>query len=576
MAITITGSKYSGTVSSYSNKVITISGATFVVGDFSKQRIVGLWSSGGVYKGLAWVRSFVSSSSLEMEFDFIDKDGLVVTPVSGDTFQVSLNYADIATTGIAVDNNTVTLTDGLVFGTASASDSVCFYDEAKSIDVENDGGSFCYEFLGGLFVHGHLTSYAERRFFNSVSLNSKDVGVVGDQIKVNNLSAKVWWLGGVLQFQVSPARLPGGQSGQPAEWQKWWGIETNCDLVTPGGGAAWSSDSENQQFVNCASIINSNNAIGFRLADSDFQGGFCKISGGSVISAFGADAPGTYNIGAPAGERFNILDIGTNLAKTAFWRKNNSTGSQVINATNVISTDFRIGATTNPGSTSYNNGTGTVNFKDVYRNIKPGTKLVINELNNGLQAASDQSVSGEDLELSVKYADLQGHTLTVNETDWQWAAIEYNRNIVSGLFSVSDVQTISGTAKDVKHGALLNQLTDNSITETDKTVTDGYVEIETSAKFYDRAKSFLVDNYAGETATIVSRLGDTINASAYNVTIDATAASAFAFEGSNITIKASIFTGSITTTGTVTLLNGATVQGIVSDSTGTTGILELL
>ena len=56
---------------------------------------------------------------------------------------------------------------------------------------------------------------------------------------------------------------------------------------------------------------------------------------------------------------------------------------------------------------------------------------------------------------------------------------------------------------------------DASVTETDKTVVDGYLQLETPEKFYDRAKAFLVDNYAGETATIVSRSGNTINAGTY-------------------------------------------------------------
>ena len=49
--------------------------------------------------------------------------------------------------------------------------------------------------------------------------------------------------------------------------------------------------------------------------------------------------------------------------------------------------------------------------------------------------------------------------------------------------------------------------------------------------------------------------------------IDATASSAFAFNGSKIIIKASEFTGNITTTGEVRLLNGASVNWSIFDST---------
>ena len=49
----------------------------------------------------------------------------------------------------------------------------------------------------------------------------------------------------------------------------------------------------------------------------------------------------------------------------------------------------------------------------------------------------------------------------------------------------------------------------------------------------------------------------------------------FAFDGSTITIKATIFNGNLTTTGTVTLSNGAILIGTITDSTGTTTRTQL-
>ena len=108
---------------------------------------------------------------------------------------------------------------------------------------------------------------------------------------------------------------------------------------------------------------------------------------------------------------------------------------------------------------------------------------------------------------------------------------------------------------------------DASVSETDKAVVDGYLQLDTPEKFYDRAKAFLTDNYAGEAATIVSREGTTIDAGTYNVTIDASAAEVFAFDGSTITLKATQFVGSITGSGTFTLLNGAEVVGTFGGTT---------
>jgi len=101
----------------------------------------------------------------------------------------------------------------------------------------------------------------------------------------------------------------------------------------------------------------------------------------------------------------------------------------------------------------------------------------------------------------------------------------------------------------------------------DRATADGYTEITTPQAFYNKAKSYLVDNYAGETATIVSREGTTINAGSYNVTLDATAAEVFSFDGNTITIKATQFVGNITGSGTFTLLNGAEVVGTFGATT---------
>lgn len=86
-------------------------------------------------------------------------------------------------------------------------------------------------------------------------------------------------------------------------------------------------------------------------------------------------------------------------------------------------------------------------------------------------------------------------------------------------------------------------------------------EITDANKFYDRAKAYLVDYFAGETETIVTRDGNTINARSYDVVVDDQANDVFAFNGTTITIKASSFVGNIQTTGTITLSPNAEIIG---------------
>ena len=134
----------------------------------------------------------------------------------------------------------------------------------------------------------------------------------------------------------------------------------------------------------------------------------------------------------------------------------------------------------------------------------------------------------------------------------------------------SSSQALKGLGELAVNWVLFDDLV---ITESDKAIVDAYSEIDTSARFYDRAKSFLTDNYAGETSTIVARSGNEIDLGSYNLVIDATASSAFALSGSTITIKATTFTGDLTTTGTITLSNGASVLGQYTDANGTNIIL---
>ena len=110
-------------------------------------------------------------------------------------------------------------------------------------------------------------------------------------------------------------------------------------------------------------------------------------------------------------------------------------------------------------------------------------------------------------------------------------------------------------------------LFDDQLISDTRANTDAYQEIDTPQKFYNRAKAYLVDNYAGETSTIVSREGSSINAGSYDVVVDASASSVFAISGNTLTIKATTFVGNISTTGTTTLFNDAKVIGTFGATT---------
>ena len=136
------------------------------------------------------------------------------------------------------------------------------------------------------------------------------------------------------------------------------------------------------------------------------------------------------------------------------------------------------------------------------------------------------------------------------------------------LTTISDVDLTGLGEKEIAWALFV----DDAINQNDSTIVSAYTELETSEKLYDYAKYYLVENYAGETATIVNRLSDTVDAGVYDVVIDATAPEVFDFDGSTITVRASEFVGNLSTTGTITLLNGAIVDGGIGDADGDSSV----
>lgn len=116
--------------------------------------------------------------------------------------------------------------------------------------------------------------------------------------------------------------------------------------------------------------------------------------------------------------------------------------------------------------------------------------------------------------------------------------------------------------------AAVTMLDDPLITQPVQATVDAYTTLETPQKWYDYAVSWLETNITTKLQFIVTRASDTIDAGALNIVIDANAAQVLAFDGTTVTIRATTFTGNITTTGTVTTTNGATIIGGVIDANG--------
>ena len=147
-------------------------------------------------------------------------------------------------------------------------------------------------------------------------------------------------------------------------------------------------------------------------------------------------------------------------------------------------------------------------------------------------------------------------TNTVTDNVYEWSAVSYNHNITFGTLALEGAD-----------GSFITSLAgvDSSVTELNSTLVDAYTTIDDVYQFYDYAKKYLVDNYSGETETIVFLVANTLFARDYNVVIDPGASSVFDFDGTTITVRSNEIVGNIDTTGLVT--GAEFVDGSVFDST---------
>lgn len=128
--------------------------------------------------------------------------------------------------------------------------------------------------------------------------------------------------------------------------------------------------------------------------------------------------------------------------------------------------------------------------------------------------------------------------------------------------------------------ATVTNATDAGITEATVGTVSAYTTLETLAKLYDYAAYYETTTAGIDYARVANKTGAAVDLLTKSLTIDATAGSVWAYNGTTATIKASALADggpftSLTTSGAVSYANGATFATIITDSTGTTGIFTL-
>ena len=263
-----------------------------------------------------------------------------------------------------------------------------------------------------------------------------------------------------------------------------------------------------------------------------------------------------------------------------FWRfANNTTSGQTLTVKNVdISAVSAVTYLWNNVNGSYSNTFRLSQYVNAsYRNaagvaVTDTSRFILRD--NVPATIYDSTVTDGVLpRQQVRYRDM-----TVRNTgNYTWASAggttyaPYSLAVVSYLYVPATASLALLTSADPS----LLALTDSNISETTKSTVDAYTEIDTLDRLYDRAKSWTVDNLALANPSFGAQLangnGTELNLGAFDLVVDASAASAFTVVGNTITIKATTLAAgskfqTLRTTGTLTLLNGAAMG--ISYTTG--------
>lgn len=564
MPFAITGGRYAAaSVSAVGTTTVQVSTAPFVQAGFTKQRLVGLWTSGGVFKGMTWVRRWVSTSQLQLERPFFDPaTGFAVAQSVGDQVLVSKDFTESVVAGLSVSGRVVSITDTCTFGVNGNQMGVCLYDENKLVNA-----TVSTLLSGGLVVLGKLDDYATNSVSSSIDWQSTN----SNPILCNDSAVNFCGYGGRWESSAAPAYFVGGNNqGTAGNTVVLNGIECPNDLLTNTAGGAWARNPTRHQLVNCYSVTTAFSAIMRRWGDGIIRGGQYKFPNNTSapISVFGSDAAGTYTVAANPGDRAVILDIGNGpaLVRTA------PSAPVSFNFTNLISTDFRIVSGVAGSLIPNNAGTNTFRFSDTYTSIQPGSVGVI--LTNGGAVADSVASSTTSWSPSLLRRTCVGTTVTVNATSWTYGFKRYGFQAVSGSITPTtyDLGT-AGTADNVVFGGIVNQLADAGVTLSQPAVA-ALTSIANLDNLYDATINWNTSSVANAqwpsiASYPVTMSGTVLDFGNRNIVVDATASDTFSVNtGTNtITIKSSNLTtglkfNSLVTTGTITFVNGATSSGI--------------
>lgn len=480
-----------------------------------------------------------------------------VIPASGDTFAISYDADDLITTDADMtltQNRNLTIS-GIVRVENDA------YIHFKNFNVEFDSGNIRIAERGGL-IFGYYGYVSGEDGFTKDSCNILDIRTDSSGSTVMRNASDSFGMfdmyGGSLSRVGNPFWRLFSDSSDAVNNQV---RIINVSEFGSGGGRIDGNRSililSRTDANSNVSIYNPRSAVA-RIAFSAFN---CNQAG-YVLLSLGAVGRAVFP---------RLVNISTKLLRVTGTSGGGAEAYEIVakkSEVDLIPAFATVESTDNDHTLRYGNlvrpkyidGSGVTISTDIKTRLYDATNAFINE---------DTVTGGNYTELFVRHTDIPTTAGTKTLASGTQYAPYSLRNVQYGKqFTTSNI-----SAEDTFEPNIV-MLDDPLVTEPAKATALAYSTLDTAQKFYDHAVAWLEDNITDEEAFLVSRLGGTIDAGSYDVTIDPNAAAPFDFDGSTITIKASVFTGNITTTGTVSRLNGATVDGAVSDANGVEVLIE--
>jgi hypothetical protein len=497
MTVTITGGKYAiQPLTAAGTTSVTIGAATFVSGDFgATQRMVALYTSANVFKGIAWVRRFTSTTALELENRFVDPiTGLYATQVVGDQVLVSKNSNESAVTGFAVSipNNTVTVTDNILMGTAGSETSLCFYEENLQFTTAQG-----FQFNGGVSVFGKLMTYdgvSKESFVWSreCTIRPNETYPAGGGSPAYNIwgtggtSAHMFFFGGALGTPMRRSFFIGAQ-GTNATNKSYacYGTRIYHSAASPSTGGNWASNPTRHLLYKTIHEADYSNANLIVWGNGDFQGQFLSFpqyGAGSPLGVFRAS--GVASFGASANNRTIVADLGTGAFIDDLNNGTYTFTNTITPAVNVVR---------HPGGAT----PITMQFSDDYTNLQPNTTVVLRRSVDSVVASSVVNTQESTFTATAVQATYSATgngvaTPTAFYTSFDYAIKCYGYKPISGNHSTYTYSLgTAGNGTNLKLGGLTNQVAEP--TNTKATLAEALA-----------LSSKITGNSATDTATITA------------------------------------------------------------------------